>query len=298
MSIIFAFASASLVIIGALSIRMLRTVVIDELLSSEKADGSSVKKNVGPFTRLVDSVGKVSQGFLFNLYGSDRMKKLSWQLRVAGQQNAGLTAQVFVQREAGFALLGIVLTILAVLNGQVMIGVLTGILFAVWMHVWLYYTMRRRQEQVERNLPDFLDVFAVTVSAGLPFRAALQRVAEFHDGPLAEEMRATLREMQLGVPRRAALEGLRERNQSASMAAFVTILLQSEELGTPLEQALKQIAREIRRNRSQQVRQAAAKAQPKVSIVVTLLIVPGAIILVAGGMFLTNMDSMQGMFNG
>lgn len=272
--------------------------MIDELLDSERSASSSDKRNIGPFTRLVDSLGKVCQGILFSLYGNDRMKKLSWQLRVAGQQNSGLTAQVFVQREAGFTMLGIVLTILAALNGQIIIGVPTGILFAFWMHGWLLYTMHRRQEQVEQNLPDFLDVFAVTVSAGLPFRSALQRVAEFHHGPLAEEMRATLQEMQLGVPRRTALEGLRERNRSDSIATFVTILLQSEELGTPLEQALKQIAQEMRRKRAQQVRQAAAKAQPKVSIVVTLLIVPGAVILFAGGMFLTNMDALRGMLNG
>lgn len=295
--ILFGLSAAMVILLGAQGIRLMRGSLVDDLLQSENSDIPDSETRVGPFTRVVDFFGSMTQRFLLNIYGVERVRKLSWQLRAAGQP-AGLTAQVFIQREAGFATVGLLVMLLAMLNGQTLIGVMVGVLFVVWMHSWLYLTARRRQEMIERDLPDFLDVLAVTVAAGLPFRVALQRVSDQYSGPLTEEMRLTLREMQLGVPRRGALEGLRERTRSDSTSAFVTALLQSEELGTPLEEALKQIAQEVRRQRGQQVRRAAAKAQPKVSLVVTTFIVPGAIILIVGGMLLNNIGVIRGLFNG
>ncbi|OLO77087.1 hypothetical protein BKH16_04690 [Actinomyces oris] len=294
---LFGLSAAIVILLGAQGIRLMRGSLVDDLLQSENSDIPDAGTRVGPFTRVVDFFGRLTQRFLLNIYGAERVRRLSWQLRAAGQP-AGLTAQVFIQREAGFATVGLLVMLLAVLNGQTLIGVAVGVLFVVWMHSWLYLTARRRQEMIERDLPDFLDVLAVTVAAGLPFRVALQRVSDQYSGPLTEEMRLTLREMQLGVPRRDALEGLRERTRSDSTSAFVTALLQSEELGTPLEEALKQIAQEVRRQRGQQVRRAAAKAQPKVSLVVTMFIVPGAIILIVGGMLLNNISMIRGLFNG
>ena len=281
--ILFGLSAAIVILLGAQGIRLMRGSLVDDLLQAENSGIPDAGTRVGPFTRVVDFFGRLTQRFLLNIYGAERVRRLSWQLRAAGQP-AGLTAQVFM--------------LLAVLNGQTLIGVAVGVLFVVWMHSWLYLTARRRQEMIERDLPDFLDVLAVTVAAGLPFRVALQRVSDQYSGPLTEEMRLTLREMQLGVPRRDALEGLRERTRSDSTSAFVTALLQSEELGTPLEEALKQIAQEVRRQRGQQVRRAAAKAQPKVSLVVTMFIVPGAIILIVGGMLLNNISMIKGLFNG
>ena len=295
--ILFGLSAAIVILLGAQGIRLMRGSLVDDLLQAENSGIPDAGTRVGPFTRVVDFFGRLTQRFLLNIYGAERVRRLSWQLRAAGQP-AGLTAQVFIQREAGFATVGLLVMLLAVLNGQTLIGVAVGVLFVVWMHSWLYLTARRRQEMIERDLPDFLDVLAVTVAAGLPFRVALQRVSDQYSGPLTEEMRLRLREMQLGVPRRDALEGLRERTRSDSTSAFVTALLQSEELGTPLEEALKQIAQEVRRQRGQQVRRAAAKAQPKVSLVVTMFIVPGAIILIVGGMLLNNISMIKGLFNG
>lgn len=296
MAALFGMLAAAMVLLGAQGIRMARASLVDDLLASGDQAAESVRRK-GPFTRTVDLLGRATQSLLLDLYGAERVKRLAWQLRAAGQP-ADVTAQTFIQREAGFVSLGLVLMVLAMLNGQTFMGVVLGALFICWMHAWLLLTLRRRQEQIERDLPDFLDVFAVTVSAGLPFRVALQRVAEQHSGALAEEMRLTLREMQLGVARRQALEGLRDRTRSENVASFVTALLQSEELGTPLEEALRQISQEVRRERGQQVRRQAAKSQPKVSLVVTLCIVPGAIVLIVGGMIIGNLDAITGLFNG
>ena len=145
---------------------------------------------------------------------------------------------------------------------------------------------RLRQERIERDLPDFLDILAVTVRAGLGYRLSLARVAESLGGPVGEEMLVALRQMELGASRRAAFEALRERNASEQLTSFVTAQLQAEELGVPLSEALNDIAGDMRRASHQAARRRAARAAPRVSLVVTSLIVPGTMILIIASIVL------------
>ena len=146
--------------------------------------------------------------------------------------------------------------------------------------VWLARAGRLRQEAIERSLPDFLDILAVSVRAGLGYRLALRRVAEALEGPVSEEMLTVLRQMELGQDRREAFLALRERNKSESLKSFVAAQLQAEELGVPLAEALNDIADDMRRLAYQNARRQAQRASPRVSLIVTTLIVPGAVILI------------------
>nr|WP_284291452.1 type II secretion system F family protein [Angustibacter aerolatus] len=105
------------------------------------------------------------------------------------------------------------------------------VLVAAWFlpELALRSARRRRQRSIDRDIPDFLDVLAVTVSAGLSFRAALERVASRYTGALADEITHTLREMDVGESRRNAFQRLRERNASEALDQFVVALLQAEE---------------------------------------------------------------------
>lgn len=109
-------------------------------------------------------------------------------------------------------------------------------------------------------------------------------------------MQTALREMAVGVTRRDAFLAVRERVRSESVGSFVAQLLQAEELGVPLAQALRDIAAEVRRERAQQVRRQAAKASPKVALVVTMTMVPGAIIMMVSGLILANRGVLQNLF--
>ena len=110
---------------------------------------------------------------------------------------------------------------------------------------------RLRQQAIERTLPDFLDILAVSVRAGLGYRYALRRVAESLGGPVGEEMFVVLRQIDLGADRREAFLALRDRNESDALKAFVAAQLQAEELGVPLSEALNDIASDMRRMASQ-----------------------------------------------
>lgn len=297
MPIIFAGAAMGLVLLGAQGVRMLHVSVVDDALAAQQEAPTGGHAGPGPFTRIIDLLGARTQRVLIAAYGPRRLARLEKRLREAGRPE-GLTRDTFLQREAGFIVLALILLLVFGMNGQWLIGLVAAVLFGTWMQTWLAGAARRRSAEIDRDLTDFLDVLSVTVSAGLSFRAALDRVSTYHGGALAEEMRSALQEMQLGVSRRDAFAAMRERTRSEGVSTFVTALLQAEELGTPLADALTDISREARRERAQQVRQAAAKAQPRVSLVVTLTIVPGAIVLMIGGLVVANWDTFSGLFNG
>ncbi|WP_127132224.1 type II secretion system F family protein [Georgenia sp. SYP-B2076] len=292
MALLIGLAGALLVVLGATGIRMTSSAGLEGLVvtGSTDADAGSAKGAA----LLVDRIGARFQRTLMRAYGARRLHALEQRLRRAGRPE-GLTMTTFVQREAGFVVLGAAVAVLVALLGEPVVGVLLGLVFALWMEVWLWLVAGRRRTQIDRDLPDFLDVLGVTVRAGMSFRQAVERVAAFHDGPLAQEMATALREMQLGVPRREALIGVRERAQSENVNTFVTALLQAEELGVPIAEALTSISSEVRRQRAQQVRRDAAKASPRVSLVVTMTIVPGALILMMAGMLISNGGAFDGL---
>ena len=87
---------------------------------------------------------------------------------------------------------------------------------------------------------------------------------------------------------RTAFDRLPRRNDSAALDQFVVALLQAEELGTPLTEALDQIAVEMRRATAQRARQQASRTSPRVALVVTMVMVPGALVLLVVSLLLSS----------
>jgi tight adherence protein C len=248
-------------------------------------------------TRVIDALGAQFERPLLRLYGARRRHVLDQRLDAAGRPE-GLTERDYVRRKAGYLVLGIALAVLFVLMGQPFLGVVLVALCAVWMDVWLRAVIRNRRRQIARELPDFLDIVAVTVGAGLSLQGALERVASSSPSVLSKEVLRTLDDMRYGLGRRQALERLRARNDVESLSTFVTAILQAEELGTPLSRALIDIAAEVRREFAQAARQSAARAAPKVSLVVSMTIVPGAMVLIIAGFVLANLPKLSAVFGG
>lgn len=292
MALILGLAAAALFVVGFRGYRLLASTGLEEVEEQYRPD--EVSSRPKGFTGLLDTLGDRVLGWAVRAYGPDRLKRLDTTIRRAGRPD-GVTVTVYVRRQAGFVFVGTILFVVLLLAGQLLIGALCLVLLSGWMPLWLAGAVRTRQRELDRELPDFLDVLGVTVSAGLGFRAALERVCEFHDGALAQEMQRTLREMAVGVPRREAFVALRERSRSEALSTFVTALLQAEELGVPLADALADIAREVRREHAMAVRQEAAKAAPKVSLVVTLTILPAAMMLVIASVLISNAGAFSGI---
>ncbi|MEW2390287.1 DUF5936 domain-containing protein [Streptomyces venezuelae] len=233
----------------------------------------------------VDRLGMRFAPLVLRLMGPKRVDAKRRRIDMAGNPG-GLTIDRYAARRAVYGVFGLVLGLVFLTNGSPLLGLLTLVFGAVAADALIWQAIRERREVIDRTLPDFLDVLAVVVSAGLGFRQALDRVAERYEGPWADELRITLRQMDMGVSRRQAFDDLRRRNASEQVAQFVSALQQGEELGSPIAETLIQIATDMRRTDAQNSRRRAAKTIPKATMVTLVFMLPATMILIAAGMFL------------
>ncbi|QES43562.1 hypothetical protein DEJ49_23560 [Streptomyces venezuelae] len=233
----------------------------------------------------VDRLGMRFAPLVLRLMGPRRVDAKRRRIDMAGNPG-GLTIDRYAARRAVYGVFGLVLGLVFLTNGSPLFGLLTLAFGAVAADALIWQAIRERREVIDRTLPDFLDVLAVVVSAGLGFRQALDRVAERYEGPWADELRITLRQMDMGVSRRQAFDDLRRRNASEQVAQFVSALQQGEELGSPIAETLIQIATDMRRTDAQNSRRRAAKTIPKATMVTLVFMLPATMILIAAGMFL------------
>ena len=143
---------------------------------------------------------------------------------------------------------------------------------------------------VRRELPAMLDLLRVTVEAGASLPAALRSVGERSSGPLALEWRAVAREVALGAPLGDALHGLHERLPQPEVRALVAALERATRHGAPLAETLAAQARDARFALARRVREDAARAGPKIQLVVALLLVPSVLLLVAAALATALLD--------
>jgi tight adherence protein C len=284
MALLLATASLAVVVMAIVGTRMARdpgVAYVGGAAYGAETVSAPRRSLVGRFLTFLDQA--VGGRVLGQVSGQSRTK-LAEAIGRAGSPQ-GLTVEALIRRQASWAFLGTI-------GGLILLQ--RGMIFAVLLPVagWflprfgLWSQGRSRAAAMERELPDFLDVLAVTISAGLGFRAALRRVATLVGGPVGEEMLVALRQIDLGASRRRAFEDMRDRTTAPSLHNFVTAFLQAEELGTPLRGFLEDYAKELRRTSGQRARTAAAKANPKISLILTLVIMPALTLFMIGSLAL------------
>ncbi|MFJ6634730.1 DUF5936 domain-containing protein [Streptomyces sp. NPDC091376] len=245
----------------------------------------------------VDRMGMRFAPTVLSMMGPKRVDALRRRLDMAGNPG-GITVDRYAARRAVYTILGSAAALALLARGQAVIAVVALVYGLVWTDFLIRVAITRRRQDIERTLPDFLDVLAVVVSAGLGFRQALERVAEKYKGPWSDELRITLRQMDMGVSRREAFEQLRKRNASEQVSMFVTALQQGEELGAPIVDTLIQIATDMRRADAQNARRTAAKAVPKTTLVVTMVMLPATLILIVVSFYYGSGVDFTNVLNG
>ncbi|MFG2940000.1 DUF5936 domain-containing protein [Streptomyces sp. NPDC048282] len=234
---------------------------------------------------LVDRMGMRYAPAVLRLMGPRLVTRYRRRIDLAGNPG-GLTIDRYAARRAVYGALGTVGCLVFLLRGQYLMALILLLFGAFWTEVGIWSAIRIRRDVIERTLPDFLDVLAVVVGAGLGFRQALDRVATHYEGPWADELRITLRQMDLGMSRRQAFAELRRRNDSEQVAMFVTALQQGEELGAPIVDTLVALAKDMRRTDAQNARRKAARAVPRATLMITTFMVPATMLLLAAGLLL------------
>lgn len=282
MPLLLGVAAAMILVLGLHGYRLVRTA--SPVAVSLRTDAVSLapKRRQSLVGRLLQFLDRVIGGRVLGQMSPASRQKLRNVIAQAGNPQ-GLTVESLVQRQASFAAIALVPTLLLVLQGRLIAVVLP---FVGWFlpRFGLFTAKRRRDQAIERELPDFLDVLAVTISAGLGFRSALRRVATLVGGAVGDEMLIALRQIDVGASRRSAFEEMRERTGAPSLHNFITAFVQAEELGTPLSGFLDSYSKEMRRSAGQRARTAAARANPKISLLLTLMIMPAISLFLVGSL--------------
>ena len=175
-------------------------------------------------------------------------------------------------------------TSLASPSANISIACLLGlpVIGALLPSVWVDRKLAERQDAILKDLPDTLDLLAISVEAGVGFEGALGIVCEQFNSPLASEFSRTLKEMELGLPRREALQNLKKRTEVPELSNFVLALTQADALGMPVGRVLKTQASEMRSKRRQWAREKAGKLPVKILFPLVVFIFPTVFVITLG----------------
>jgi tight adherence protein C len=154
---------------------------------------------------------------------------------------------------------------------------------------------RRRRARLLAALPDALDLLAIGSTSGRSPARGFAEIARAGQGPLAEELRIAVAELSCGAPLSAALRGLRERVPGSEMATLCASIERSRRLGSPLADQLRRQAASLRRHQRRAVEEGAARAAPKIQLVVALVLVPSVLLMIVAGL-LANADVLLSGF--
>jgi tight adherence protein C len=149
-------------------------------------------------------------------------------------------------------------------------------------YFWLVNRVRRRQTVITKSLPNSFDLVTTCVEAGLGLDAALAQVAEKVQGPFAEELSRTLREVGMGRMRRDALQEMGERTGVPDLITFVNAVIQAEQMGTSIGQVLRVQSEQLRVHRRQRVEELANQAPVKMVFPLVLCIFPTLFLVILG----------------
>jgi tight adherence protein C len=143
---------------------------------------------------------------------------------------------------------------------------------------------RLRDRRLLAALPDAFDLLAVGAAAGRSPAAGFAELAGAGEGPLADELRMTVAELSCGRPLSDALAALRARVPGGEVAALCAAIERSRRYGSPLAEQLRRQAGALRRDQRRAVEERAARAAPKIQLVVALVLVPSVLLMIAAAL--------------
>lgn len=231
---------------------------------------------------------------------ADKTQRINHRLDVAGNPPGWSVDRVAGLKLVGFAVmlpLSIVATMLLGLSSVVMVFVCVGVSMLGFMapDYYIFQKGRERSDQMQKDLPDALDLLTISVEAGLAFDSALSRVAKSTEGPLAAEFARVLQEMNIGMGRAEAMRALGDRTHIPELKSFVTAMVQADAFGIPIGQVLRVQSSEMRVKRRQRAEEKAQKVPVKILFPLIFFILPTLFIVVMGPGVISMMDSFSGM---
>jgi tight adherence protein C len=284
------FASATCLIYGLLEYRESRRIIRDRVA---KPDGSLM---AGAFrVKKENPVQSWLAQFLMR-WGNwaakdeERLSAVRQQLIYAGFRYASAPLIYFGLRVVTAMILPLPYLLSQIVRGLVNPNTLLyAFLFAglgyLLPQYLLKFKVRQRQNNIDRALPDVLDLFIICAEAGLALPATINKVAsEIQDvsRDFYQELQLTALELRTGLPWDLALHHLGERTGVPSVKSFVSLLVQTDKLGTNVAQAMRTQANFTRTQRALKAEELANKLPVKMLFPLVFCMFPGIFIVIAG----------------
>jgi tight adherence protein C len=205
---------------------------------------------------------------------------------LAAGLSSRITATQFLALKGALAIGGVFFTMLFAAATSPIFGILLIPIAAIFGFLspdaFLTFKIRARREAIRVQLPDALDVLAVSVEAGLGFDGAITKLTEHMEGPLIDEFALTLGEIRIGESRHEALKKLTERVPTQEVAAFVRSVIQADQLGISLGRILRVQGADSRLRRQAAAEEKAMKAPIKMLFPTVMFIFPAMFLVILG----------------
>jgi tight adherence protein C len=241
-----------------------------------------------PFlSRVVRPLGAKALRSIGGLTPSHHLERIHKQLVLGGVSHS-VRAEEVVAAQVVAGAVGLLLAMAWVVFGDpsARLGALSLVLLplvgVMAPQSWVRRKVDDRKDAIRRDLPDTLDLMAISVEAGTGLEGAMQVVCQHFTSPLAQELSRTLKEMELGLSRREALHNLKRRTEVPELSNFVLTLTQADALGMPIGRVLKVQAAEMRLRRRQWAREKAGKLPVKILFPLVLFIFPALFVVILG----------------
>lgn len=217
---------------------------------------------------------------------SSRLDKMRRHATLAGMGSGGVESVLAAKAVAaavGATVVPLVIAAVGLEFGSVVLfAIVGGGLGFMLPGLWVDRVGRKRQAQIRRDLPETIDLMAISVQAGMGLEAAIELASQSLPGPLGDEMHRLLQEIQLGSSRRQALHQLRDRTEVRELSSFALALIQADAIGSPIAEVLQSNSARMRLIRRQDAREKAAKLPVKLLIPMMLFIFPALFVVVIG----------------
>lgn len=253
---------------------------------------------VAPFGQRMFGPAKGSLGRLGRWFTpTSQMDKMRRHATLAGIGSGGIEAILAIKgigTVVGAVVVPLVMAVLGVQWGSVMRFALIGAAFGFLLPgIWVSRTGRKRQGEIRKDLPETIDLMAISVQAGMGLEAAIELASQSVPGPLGDELHRLLQEIQLGSSRREALHQLRSRTDVKELSSFALALIQADSIGSPIAEVLQSNSARMRLIRRQVAREKAAKLPVKLLIPMMLFIFPALFVVIIGPAGISIMQNLS-----
>jgi tight adherence protein C len=228
-------------------------------------------------------------GALDLLRGRTARRRITDRLRVCAWRRS---ADEILGLERAICAACIGLTALAPVPWPVL-GPLVGFGMMRIPELFLAAAERRRLASADSELPQFIDLLAGASSAGLAAPAAFRRALEAVSGPLEEELAGVVRAVDFGARWRDELRGAADRMALPDLRRTVAALTRTESLGSPLSEAMRELASDVRAARRAAASERARTAPVKMLFPLVFLVLPAFLLLTVVPVLLSTVRSIH-----